>query len=157
MDEVKTSKKIDWNDPSVIRYHSLNMKPKTIAQARRNMVKYLKNQGTTRSVSSREMSEMEVKSKSLMKKKILLKRFVDEKSVTAREKEEVLLKKPGTKRKEVHSSKEHKEKTKDGGRFKKEKLEKEFFRTSYQEKGERKCQRIIKSLLEMLRGDFDRH
>ncbi|GJV42544.1 ribonuclease H-like domain-containing protein, partial [Tanacetum coccineum] len=45
MDEAKTTKKIDWNDPSVIRYHSQKMKPKTIAQARRNMIKYLKNQG----------------------------------------------------------------------------------------------------------------
>ncbi|GJZ96970.1 hypothetical protein Tco_0669304 [Tanacetum coccineum] len=43
MDEAKTAKKIDWNDPSVIRYHSQKMKPKTIAQARRNMIKYLKN------------------------------------------------------------------------------------------------------------------
>ncbi|GKF19229.1 hypothetical protein Tco_0067867, partial [Tanacetum coccineum] len=45
MDEAKTTKKIDWNDPSVIRYYSLKMKPKIIAQARRNMIKYLKNQG----------------------------------------------------------------------------------------------------------------
>ncbi|GJR34338.1 hypothetical protein Tco_1210022 [Tanacetum coccineum] len=45
MDAAKSTKKIDWNDPSVIRYHSLKMKPKTIAQARRNMIKYLKNQG----------------------------------------------------------------------------------------------------------------
>ncbi|GJR08304.1 ribonuclease H-like domain-containing protein, partial [Tanacetum coccineum] len=45
MDEAKTTKEIDWNDPSVIRYHSLKMKPKSIAQARRNMIKYLKNQG----------------------------------------------------------------------------------------------------------------
>ncbi|GJX17870.1 hypothetical protein Tco_0218702 [Tanacetum coccineum] len=29
MAEAKTSKKIDWNDPSVIRYHTLKMKPKT--------------------------------------------------------------------------------------------------------------------------------
>ncbi|GKC01895.1 hypothetical protein Tco_0993505, partial [Tanacetum coccineum] len=43
--EAKSTKKIDWNDPSVIRYHDLKMKPKTIAQARRNMIKYLKNQG----------------------------------------------------------------------------------------------------------------
>ncbi|GJW20376.1 hypothetical protein Tco_0030998 [Tanacetum coccineum] len=28
----------DWNDPSVIRYHALKMKPKTVVQARRNMV-----------------------------------------------------------------------------------------------------------------------
>ncbi|GJV17493.1 hypothetical protein Tco_1362816 [Tanacetum coccineum] len=45
MDEAESTKKIDWNDPSVLRYHSLKMKPKSIAQARRNMVKYLKNQG----------------------------------------------------------------------------------------------------------------
>ncbi|GJV00133.1 hypothetical protein Tco_1329403 [Tanacetum coccineum] len=45
MDEAKSTKKIDWNDPSVIRYHTLKMKPKTVSQARRNMIKYLKNQG----------------------------------------------------------------------------------------------------------------
>ncbi|GJR50064.1 hypothetical protein Tco_1400585, partial [Tanacetum coccineum] len=45
MDEVKSTKKIDWSDPSVIRYHTLKMKPKTVAQARKNMIKYLKNQG----------------------------------------------------------------------------------------------------------------
>ncbi|GJZ57533.1 hypothetical protein Tco_0613027 [Tanacetum coccineum] len=45
MSEAKSTKKIDWNDPSVIRYHAIKMKPKTIAQARRNMIKYLKNQG----------------------------------------------------------------------------------------------------------------
>ncbi|GKC87117.1 hypothetical protein Tco_1147766, partial [Tanacetum coccineum] len=45
MSEAKSSKKIDWNDPSVIRYHALKMKPKIVAQAKRNMVKYLKNQG----------------------------------------------------------------------------------------------------------------
>ncbi|GJY52257.1 hypothetical protein Tco_0443104 [Tanacetum coccineum] len=45
MDKVKSTKKIDWSDPSVIRYHTLKMKPKTVAQARKNMIKYLKNQG----------------------------------------------------------------------------------------------------------------
>ncbi|GKE63668.1 hypothetical protein Tco_1514035 [Tanacetum coccineum] len=45
MSEAKSTKKIDWNDLSVIRYHALKMKPKTVAQARRNMIKYLKNQG----------------------------------------------------------------------------------------------------------------
>ncbi|GJV13471.1 hypothetical protein Tco_1355012 [Tanacetum coccineum] len=43
--EAKSTKEIDWNDPLVIRYHALKMKPKTVAQARRNMIKYLKNQG----------------------------------------------------------------------------------------------------------------
>ncbi|GKE08173.1 hypothetical protein Tco_1411724 [Tanacetum coccineum] len=45
MSEAKASKKIDWDDPSVIRYHALKMKPKIVAQARKNMVKYLKNHG----------------------------------------------------------------------------------------------------------------
>ncbi|GJX94351.1 hypothetical protein Tco_0348937 [Tanacetum coccineum] len=45
MDEAKSAKKIDWNDPSVIRYHTQKLKPKTVSQARRNMIKYLKNQG----------------------------------------------------------------------------------------------------------------
>ncbi|GKB42947.1 hypothetical protein Tco_0887889 [Tanacetum coccineum] len=35
MAESKSTKKIDWNDPSVIRYHTLKMKPKTVAQARK--------------------------------------------------------------------------------------------------------------------------
>ncbi|GKA02357.1 hypothetical protein Tco_0675022 [Tanacetum coccineum] len=39
------SKGIDWNDPSVLRYHALKNKPMSIAQARRNMITYLKNQG----------------------------------------------------------------------------------------------------------------
>ncbi|GJS16680.1 hypothetical protein Tco_0411152 [Tanacetum coccineum] len=45
MSEAKSSERIDWNDPSVIRYHDQKMKPKIVAQARKNMVKYLKNQG----------------------------------------------------------------------------------------------------------------
>ncbi|GJR15443.1 hypothetical protein Tco_0798095 [Tanacetum coccineum] len=39
------SQGIDWNDPSVLRYHALKNKPVSIAQARRNMITYLKNQG----------------------------------------------------------------------------------------------------------------
>ncbi|GJW94964.1 hypothetical protein Tco_0174636 [Tanacetum coccineum] len=31
MAEAKSTKKIDWNDPSAIGYHSLKMKPKTVA------------------------------------------------------------------------------------------------------------------------------
>ncbi|GJU84579.1 hypothetical protein Tco_1292125 [Tanacetum coccineum] len=39
------SQGIDWNDPSVLRYHALKNKHVSIAQARRNMITYLKNQG----------------------------------------------------------------------------------------------------------------
>ncbi|GKB27980.1 hypothetical protein Tco_0867381, partial [Tanacetum coccineum] len=43
--EATQSKGIDWNDPSVLRYHVLKNKHVSIAQARRNMITYLKNQG----------------------------------------------------------------------------------------------------------------
>ncbi|GKE27382.1 hypothetical protein Tco_1442766, partial [Tanacetum coccineum] len=58
MDEAK---KIDWNDPSVIRYHSLKMKPKTIAQARRNVIKYLKNQGNYKVTDFKGMSYNDIR------------------------------------------------------------------------------------------------
>ncbi|GKE43114.1 hypothetical protein Tco_1470398, partial [Tanacetum coccineum] len=60
MDEAKSTKKIDWNDPSVIRYHTLKMKPKTVAQARRNMIKYLKNQGNYKISDFKGMSYYEI-------------------------------------------------------------------------------------------------
>ncbi|GJS98822.1 hypothetical protein Tco_0819992 [Tanacetum coccineum] len=40
----KTTKDIDWNDPSVQRYWDMKNKPKSEAQARKNMIIYLKNQ-----------------------------------------------------------------------------------------------------------------
>ncbi|GJY39480.1 hypothetical protein Tco_0425844 [Tanacetum coccineum] len=61
MSEAKISKKIDWNDPSVIRYHTLKMKPKTVAQARRNMIKYLKNQGNYKISDFKGMSYNEIR------------------------------------------------------------------------------------------------
>ncbi|GKB04299.1 hypothetical protein Tco_0832442 [Tanacetum coccineum] len=61
MDEAKTEKVIDWNDPSVIRYHSLKMKPRSIAQARRNMIKYLKNQGNFKINDFKGMSYNEIR------------------------------------------------------------------------------------------------
>ncbi|GJX50590.1 hypothetical protein Tco_0277435 [Tanacetum coccineum] len=61
MSEAKSTKKIDWNDPLVIRYHALKMKPKTIAQARRNMIKYLKNQGNYKISDFKGMSYNEIR------------------------------------------------------------------------------------------------
>ncbi|GJX13315.1 hypothetical protein Tco_0205073 [Tanacetum coccineum] len=61
MDEAKTTKKIDWNDPSVIRYHTLKMKPKTVAQARKNMIKYLKNQGNYKISDFKGMSYNDIR------------------------------------------------------------------------------------------------
>ncbi|GJT93794.1 hypothetical protein Tco_1082639 [Tanacetum coccineum] len=42
--DPKTTKDIDWNDPSVQKYWDLKNKPKSEAQARKNMIVYLKNQ-----------------------------------------------------------------------------------------------------------------
>ncbi|GKB34399.1 hypothetical protein Tco_0879341 [Tanacetum coccineum] len=61
MSKAKTSKKIYWNDPSVIRYHTLKMKPNTVAQARRNMIKYLKNQGNYKISDFNGMSYSEIR------------------------------------------------------------------------------------------------
>ncbi|GJZ56798.1 retrovirus-related pol polyprotein from transposon TNT 1-94 [Tanacetum coccineum] len=61
MDEAKSTKKIDWNDPSVIRYHTQKMKPKTVAQARRNMIKYLKNQGNYKITDFKGMSYNDIR------------------------------------------------------------------------------------------------
>ncbi|GJR68940.1 hypothetical protein Tco_0015005 [Tanacetum coccineum] len=36
---------IDWNDPSVIRYHALQNRPRSVAEVRRNMCIYLTNHG----------------------------------------------------------------------------------------------------------------
>ncbi|GKB93797.1 hypothetical protein Tco_0979934, partial [Tanacetum coccineum] len=61
MSEAKSTKKIDWNDPSVIRYHALKMKPKKITQARRNMIKYLKNLGNYKISDFKGMSYNEIR------------------------------------------------------------------------------------------------
>ncbi|GJZ60601.1 hypothetical protein Tco_0616417, partial [Tanacetum coccineum] len=36
---------IDWNDPSIIRYHALQNRPRSVAEVRKNLMVYLKNQG----------------------------------------------------------------------------------------------------------------
>ncbi|GJW62546.1 hypothetical protein Tco_0111881 [Tanacetum coccineum] len=43
--KVDTAHVIDWNDPSVIRYHALQNRPRSVAEVRKNMIMYLKNQG----------------------------------------------------------------------------------------------------------------
>ncbi|GJX75265.1 hypothetical protein Tco_0313860 [Tanacetum coccineum] len=121
MDAAKSTKKIDWNDPSVIRYHSLKMKPKTIAQARRNMIKYLKNQGNYKISDFKGMSYNDIrpifekiwdfnqnikpmdaeqgsKKKESPKKERSTEKIVEEEVVTQEEREEVV-KEPGAKRK----------------------------------------------------------
>ncbi|GJZ18636.1 hypothetical protein Tco_0554759 [Tanacetum coccineum] len=45
MTEVDTAHVIDWNDPSIIRYHAHQNRPRSVAEVRKNMMVYLKNQG----------------------------------------------------------------------------------------------------------------
>ncbi|GJX50729.1 hypothetical protein Tco_0277574 [Tanacetum coccineum] len=109
MDEAKTTKKIDWNDPSVIRYHSLKMKPKTIAQGRRNMIKYLKNQGNYKINDFKGMSYNDIRPS--LRRKVTVppekerstEKIVEEEVVTQEEREEVV-KEPGAKRKKGDGS-----------------------------------------------------
>ncbi|GJR60674.1 putative reverse transcriptase domain-containing protein [Tanacetum coccineum] len=61
------SQGIDWNDPSVLRYHALKDKLVPIAQARRNMITYLKNQGVEN--DSSKLSERET-SKTVEEEKV---------------------------------------------------------------------------------------
>ncbi|GJY98482.1 hypothetical protein Tco_0515392 [Tanacetum coccineum] len=43
--EATHTHKIDWNDPSVLRYHAQLNRPYSVAEVRKNMIMYLKNQG----------------------------------------------------------------------------------------------------------------
>ncbi|GJW27874.1 hypothetical protein Tco_0044749 [Tanacetum coccineum] len=90
MAEAKSTKKIDWNDPSVIRYHALKMKPKTVAQARRNMIKYLKNQGNYKISDFKGMSYNEIRP--IFEK-------IKEEDVDTQEEMKEVVKEPGAKRK----------------------------------------------------------
>ncbi|GJR66612.1 hypothetical protein Tco_0012677 [Tanacetum coccineum] len=119
--QAESTKKIDWNDPSVIRYHSLKMKPKSIAQARRNMIKYLKNQGNYKINDFKGMSYNDIrpifekvwdfnqnivpmdaekgsKKQKSPEKERSTEKLVEEEVVTQEEREEVV-KEPATKRK----------------------------------------------------------
>ncbi|GJW62198.1 hypothetical protein Tco_0111533 [Tanacetum coccineum] len=43
--EPTQAQKIDWSDPAVLRYHAQLNRPYSVAEVRKNMVMYLKNQG----------------------------------------------------------------------------------------------------------------
>ncbi|GKB46582.1 hypothetical protein Tco_0897335, partial [Tanacetum coccineum] len=57
----KTTNDIDWNDPSVQRYWDMKNKPKLEAQARKNMIVYLKNQSNYRMKDFDGMSYDEIR------------------------------------------------------------------------------------------------
>ncbi|GJW48618.1 hypothetical protein Tco_0080264 [Tanacetum coccineum] len=53
---VSKAQEIDWNDPSVLRYHALKNKPVFFTQARKNMITFLKNQGGYKLSDYKKMS-----------------------------------------------------------------------------------------------------
>ncbi|GJR95361.1 hypothetical protein Tco_0267535 [Tanacetum coccineum] len=59
--ETKIAKDIDWNDPSVQKYWDLKNKPKSEAQARKNMIVYLKNQSNYKMKDFKGMSYDEIR------------------------------------------------------------------------------------------------
>ncbi|GJR53686.1 hypothetical protein Tco_1404207 [Tanacetum coccineum] len=59
--ETKTAKDIDWNDPSVQKYWYKKNKPKSEAQARKNMIVYLKNQSNYKMKDFEGMSYDEIR------------------------------------------------------------------------------------------------
>ncbi|GKB95263.1 hypothetical protein Tco_0981400 [Tanacetum coccineum] len=59
--EATQSKGIEWNDPSVLRYHDLKNKSVSIAQAIRNMITYLKNQGGYKETYFKRMSYNDIR------------------------------------------------------------------------------------------------
>ncbi|GJX14731.1 hypothetical protein Tco_0206489 [Tanacetum coccineum] len=59
--EVDTAHVIDWNDPSVIRYHALQNRPRAVVEVRKNMLMYLKNQGGYKMKDCKGMSYDDIK------------------------------------------------------------------------------------------------
>ncbi|GJW57480.1 hypothetical protein Tco_0104211 [Tanacetum coccineum] len=57
----KTTKDIDWNDPSVQKYWDKKNKPKSEAQARKNMIVYLKNQSNYKMKDFKGMNYAEIR------------------------------------------------------------------------------------------------
>ncbi|GKD82221.1 hypothetical protein Tco_1349060 [Tanacetum coccineum] len=52
---------IDWSDPSVLRYHALQNRPFSVAEVRKNMCMYLKNQGEYKMIYFKGMSYEEIR------------------------------------------------------------------------------------------------
>ena len=52
---------IDWSDPKVQKYHAMKNKPVTIAQARKNMITYLKHQANYKDKDFKGMSYNDIR------------------------------------------------------------------------------------------------
>ncbi|GKA44661.1 hypothetical protein Tco_0737457 [Tanacetum coccineum] len=58
---AKEAHDIDWSDPSVLRYHALQNRPYSVAEVRKNMCMYLKNQGGYKMSHFKGMSYEEIR------------------------------------------------------------------------------------------------
>ncbi|GJV79410.1 hypothetical protein Tco_1515280 [Tanacetum coccineum] len=58
---AKEAHDIDWSDPSVLRYHALQNRPFSVAEIRKNMCMYLKNQGGYKMSHFKGMSYEEIR------------------------------------------------------------------------------------------------
>ncbi|GJX02724.1 hypothetical protein Tco_0188640 [Tanacetum coccineum] len=58
---AKEAHDIDWSDPSVLRYHALQNRPFSVAEVRKNMCMYLKNQGGYKMSHFKGMSYEEIR------------------------------------------------------------------------------------------------
>ncbi|GJW45570.1 hypothetical protein Tco_0077216 [Tanacetum coccineum] len=58
---AKKAHDIDWSDPSMLRYHALHNRPFSIAEFRKNMCMYLKNQGRYKLSHFKGMSYKEIR------------------------------------------------------------------------------------------------
>ncbi|GJZ55570.1 putative ribonuclease H-like domain-containing protein, partial [Tanacetum coccineum] len=59
--EADQAHDIDWSDPSVLRYHALQNRSFTVAEVRKNMCMYLKNQGRYKQIHFKGMSYEDIR------------------------------------------------------------------------------------------------
>ncbi|GKC14845.1 hypothetical protein Tco_1011627 [Tanacetum coccineum] len=76
--EATQSQTIDWSDPAVLRYHALQNRPYFVAEVRKNMVMYLKNQAGYKQKDKEKGTE---KKSGGTRKKTLFKKRADEKQI----------------------------------------------------------------------------
>ncbi|GKF64989.1 hypothetical protein Tco_0188437, partial [Tanacetum coccineum] len=67
--EAIQSPTIDWRDPAVLRYHALQNRPYSVAEVRKNMVMYLKNQAGYKQRKGTEKKSGGTRKKTLAKKR----------------------------------------------------------------------------------------
>ncbi|GJY64913.1 hypothetical protein Tco_0466373 [Tanacetum coccineum] len=68
--EATQSQTIDWSDPAMLRYHALQNRPYSVAEVRKNMIMYLKNQaGYKQKDKEKDSEKKRSRKKSLARKR----------------------------------------------------------------------------------------